>query len=89
MNEPKKKFVQNELSGSLFVNKYKSRDSQPMMTGTCMIEGVEYKVAAFSKISASGMKYYSLAFRNADDLFPMGTGNPDVKPPMPDDEVPF
>lgn len=86
----KKKFVPNELSGSLFKNDFKTKDSQPSMTGSCMIDGVEYKISAWTKTTASGKPYFSLGFRNADDQYPLGTGNPDAKPAPPlDDEIPF
>lgn len=89
MNEPKKKFVHKDFSGTLFINDRKTKESQPILTGSCMIDGVEYRISAWSKLTATGRKMYSLSFQNSDDMYPMGTGNPDVKPPMPDDEVPF
>lgn len=90
MSEPKKKFIHNELSGTMFVNDRKVKDSQPIFTGSCMIEGIEYRISAWSKVTATGRKMYTLKFQNADDAYPLGTGNPDTpKPAMPDDEIPF
>jgi hypothetical protein len=86
----KKKFEHRDFSGTLFKNERRTKESQPIMTGGCMIDGVEYRISVWSKTTATGRQMWSLSFQNADDMYPMGTGNPDVKkPPMPDDEIPF
>lgn len=52
----------NEMRGVLFRNKKKTKESQPDMTGSAEIEGVEYWVSAWSNESKQGQKFLSLAF---------------------------
>lgn len=88
MNAPKKKFETRDMSGALFTNDRRTKDSQPTFTGNCVIEGIEYRISAWSKTTSTGKKMLSLSFQNADDLYPLGTGNPEVAKPL-DDEIPF
>lgn len=52
----------NELRGSLFKNDKDGNEARPDYTGTCQIGGVEYRMAAWLKESASGKKYMSFKF---------------------------
>jgi hypothetical protein len=54
-----------ELSGSLFKNDKKTEEKHPQMQGSCLIEGVEYWVSAWTKEGAKG-RWQSLAFKRKD-----------------------
>jgi hypothetical protein len=58
------------------------------MTGTALIDGVEYWVSAWTKEGAKG-RWQSLAFKRKDAAAPRGT--PEPKRPMDDMEsdIPF
>jgi hypothetical protein len=75
-----------ELSGSLFKNEKKTEEKHPQMQGSCLIEGIEYWVSAWTKEGAKG-RWQSLAFKRKD-------AKPDTKPApasieQMDDDVPF
>ena len=73
-----------ELSGSLFKNEKKTEEKHPQMQGSCLIEGVEYYVSAWTKEGAKG-RWQSLAFKRKDS-------KPADKPaPASDDDdsIPF
>tara|TARA_R110000868_G_scaffold388686_1_gene657710 strand:+ start:150 stop:392 length:243 start_codon:yes stop_codon:yes gene_type:complete len=73
-----------ELSGSLFKNEKKTEEKHPQMQGSCLIEGVEYWVSAWTKEGAKG-RWQSLAFKRKD-------AKPDAKPAsieQMDDDIPF
>ena len=59
-------YEQRELSGSLFKNEKKTEDKHPNMTGSCLIDGVEYWVSAWTKEGTKG-KWQSLAFKRKDE----------------------
>ena len=74
-----------ELSGSLFKNEKKTEEKHPQMQGSCLIDGVEYWISAWTKDGAKG-RWQSLAFKRKD-------AKPDSKPaPVSvddDDSIPF
>ena len=51
------------MSGSLFRNDKKEKDSHPNLTGTVMIGGVEYWASGWTKERANGEKWISLSFK--------------------------
>lgn len=55
-----------EKSGALFKNKdKKSGDNKPNLTGIALIDGVEYRIAAWKNVPQSGGEvYFSLAFQD-------------------------
>jgi len=55
-------FVQKELTGSMFKNQKKLTDQHPNMTGSALIEGVEYYVSAWTKVDKNGNKWQSMSF---------------------------
>ena len=59
-------FEQRDNSGVLFKNERREKDSQPNATGTAMIDGVKYRVSAWTKEGAKG-KFQSLAFKKIED----------------------
>jgi type II secretory pathway component PulJ len=56
-------FTQKDNSGSLFKNDKREKDTHPNATGTCMIDGREYWVSAWTKTRDNGEKWQSLAFK--------------------------
>ncbi len=73
-----------ELSGSLFKNEKKTEEKHPQMQGSCLIDGVEYWVSAWTKDAPLG-RWQSLAFKRKE-------AKPDAKPaPASDDDdsIPF
>ena len=62
-------YEQRELSGSLFKNEKKTEDKHPNMTGSALIDGVEYWVSAWTKEGTKG-KWQSLAFKRKDATAP-------------------
>lgn len=57
---------QRDDSGALFNNDRKAKDNHPDMTGTAMVNGVEYWVSGWIKESRGGQRYMSLAFTEKD-----------------------
>ena len=75
-----------ELSGSLFKNEKKTEEKHPQMQGSCLIDGVEYYISAWTKEGSRG-RWQSLAFKRKD-------AKPDSKPApanveQMDDDIPF
>jgi hypothetical protein len=56
-------YEMKELSGSLFKNQKKEKDTHPNATGSCLIDGVEFWVSAWTKEDKNGNKWQSLAFK--------------------------
>lgn len=68
-------------SGTLFRNEKKEKDTHPNMNGTCMIDGVEYWISAWTKEGAKG-RFQSLAFKRKEPKAATGGG-------APNDDIPF
>jgi hypothetical protein len=58
-------YEQRELSGSLFKNPKQTNEKAPQMTGSCLINGVEYWVSAWTREGDKG-RWQSLAFTKKD-----------------------
>lgn len=52
----------NDNKGSFFINEKRATENHPNYTGTCQIEGKEYRIAIWPKTAQSGKKYWSIAF---------------------------
>jgi len=58
----------DELSGVLFPNDKRGNDKAPDVTGKCQIDGVEYRVAGWRRVSTStGKRFFSLKFENMEE----------------------
>jgi hypothetical protein len=78
-----------DLSGSLFKNDKREKDSHPNLTGTVMIDGKEYWASGWTKERNNGDKWISLSFkpkeqRNGGAPMQRGQFDTDI-----DDDVPF
>lgn len=81
----------NNLRGVLFVNHKKENPKQPDMTGSCEIDGVEYWLSGWNKVSAKNDTYMSLAL-SLKDAKPNGAATPQPQAQQQvalDDDVPF
>jgi hypothetical protein len=58
-------YEQRDMSGTLFKNDKREKDTHPNATGTCMVAGVEYYVSAWTKDGKKG-KFQSLSFKRKD-----------------------
>jgi hypothetical protein len=56
-------YEQRDLSGSLFKNEKREKDTHPNLTGTVMIGGVEYWASGWTKERSNGEKWISLSFK--------------------------
>jgi hypothetical protein len=75
-------FKQRDMSGVLFKNDRKEKDSHPNAKGTALIDGVEYYISAWTKEGQKG-KFQSLSFERKEAK----ASKPGRR--APDDEVPF
>jgi len=78
-----------DLSGSLFKNDKREKDTHPNLTGTVMIGGVEYWAAGWTKERANGEKWISLSFKPKDARQPDGSQGAPMSREELDDDVPF
>ncbi|RUV65824.1 hypothetical protein EOA64_00320 [Mesorhizobium sp. M1A.F.Ca.IN.022.02.1.1] len=58
-----------DMSGTLFKNDRKEKDSHPGYTGTAIINGEEFWVSAWVKEGSNG-KFFSLAFKPKEQRQP-------------------
>ena len=55
-------YEQRDNSASLFKNDNRETEQQPHLKGSAMIDGQEYWVSAWSRVTKTGDKWLSLAF---------------------------
>ena len=58
-------YEHKDNSGSIFPNEKREKDTHPHMTGSCVINGKQYWVSAWTKIGGPG-KFLTLAFKPKD-----------------------
>jgi len=90
-------FEQKDMSGTLFINDRKDKDTHPDRTGTALIDGVEYWVSGWIKQGQRG-QFLSLAFKRKEQRHepapPPRRDQPRRSDPISsgrdmDDEIPF
>lgn len=59
-------YEKKDMSGTLFKNDKREKDTHPNATGTAIIDGVEYWVSAWTKDGQKG-KFQSLAFKPKEE----------------------
>ena len=84
-------YEQRDMSGSLFKNDRREKDTHPNATGNALIDGVEYWVSAWTKEARDGSKYQSLSFKrkDADQRGSYAKQEQGPEPRDLDDDVPF
>jgi len=82
-----------ELTGSLFDNNRKEKDTHPNKTGSCKIDGKEYWISAWVKFDEQGRERFSLAFKlkeeKADKPRPEKPTQSVQRSASIDDDIPF
>ena len=78
-----------DLSGSIFKNDRKEKETHPDFNGSCRIDGTDYWISMWSKQGRSG-EFFSLAFKKKDGT----TARPepaakDKSEINPEDMIPF
>jgi hypothetical protein len=58
-------YEQKDMSGALFKNDKREKDSHPHAKGSALIDGVEYWVSAWTKEGSKG-KFQSLSFQRKE-----------------------
>lgn len=79
-------YEQKDMSGSLFKNQKREKDTHPNATGTAMIDGVEYWVSAWTKYDKNENPWQSLAFKRKEEKSEVA---PKGKKQDFSDDVPF
>ena len=85
-------YEQRDNSGALFKNSKREKDSQPNATGNAMIDGIAYRVSAWTKKDKNGNPWQSLSFTKVETKGPEsdGGGKPQSLYDEPiNDEIPF
>ena len=78
----------NTNSGALFANADRKTDKHPNARGTLNVEGVEYWISAWTKVSKKGEKYQSLSVQPKEQQAPKSAPAASEPPPF-DDDIPF
>lgn len=89
-------YEKRDMSGTLFKNDKREKDTHPHATGSCVIDGVEYWVNAWTKDGQKG-KFQSLAFKRKEERASEirreadrpGTSYGSQPADFGDDEIPF
>jgi hypothetical protein len=55
-----------DMTGSIFANEKKAKDTHPDRTGSCVIDGTEYWVSGWLKKTKDGKPFLSLSFKPKD-----------------------
>ena len=78
-----------DMSGALFKNDKKEKDSHPDYTGNAMIDGKEFWISAWLK-EANGKKFFSFSYKPKDAAAkPAPTKQPAFEDRLADDQIPF
>lgn len=59
-------YIQKDNSGTIFKNDRKEKESHPNAKGSCVIDGVEYWISAWTKKDRNGNPFQSLAFQKKE-----------------------
>lgn len=80
-------YEQRDNSGSIFSNKRKTRESDPNLAGSIMVDGKEYWLNGWTKVKSDGEKWISLSVRPKEPK-PQQAQAP-AAPQIIDEEIPF
>ncbi len=82
-------YEMRDMSGSLFRNDKKEKDTHPDHRGSVMVEGVEYWLDGWINQTQAGKKYFGLKLKRKDAQPSTATSTPAPAPSDLDDDVPF
>lgn len=86
-------YEQKDLTGSLFKNKRKEKDTHPEYTGTVTVNGEQYWLSAWLKKDSKSETYMSLALKAKDEPPRQGARlsaqTPKDDRALIDDDIPF
>jgi uncharacterized protein (DUF736 family) len=83
--------VQKDMSGALFKNDRKEKETHPDYRGVCQVEGKDWEIAAWIKKDRNDKPYMSLSFKEPF----VKTSAPEAKTTkvpakvVEDDDIPF
>ena len=79
-----------DMTGSMFANDKREKDSHPNAKGSCVIDGVSYWMDAWTKTTSEGKKWQSFAFKKKEkqDKAPSAPTKPSTFDDM-DSDIPF
>lgn len=60
-------YEQRDMSGSLFANENREKETHANARGSAMVDGVMYWVDAFTKTTQDGKKWQSLSFKKKEN----------------------
>lgn len=81
----------NTNRGSLFKNDKKTEEKHPDLNGSINIDGVDYWISGWSKVSKGGQKFISLSVRQKQEQTRQSS-QPTRKAPakdLPEDDIPW
>ena len=83
-------FEHKEGSGSLFKNKFKTKENQPDRNGDFKLNGKLYKISGWLKKDKNGEDYLSLSIKEKEDraAAPVREGRRPSRE-ITDEEIPF
>lgn len=81
----------NTNRGSLFKNDKKTEDKHPDLNGSINIEGTDYWISGWSKVSKGGQKFISLSVRQKQEQTRQSSQATRKAPAkdLPDDDIPW
>lgn len=79
----------NTNTGALFINENRTTDKQPNAKGSINIEGKEYWLSAWTRVSQKGQRYQQLAVTPKDQQRPADDINSNPTTISFDDDIPF
>lgn len=92
-------YEQKDMTGSVFANQRKEKDTHPDRTGDCTIDGKKYWINGWVKQDRNGKQFLSLSFKpkdGAEKSSPQRLGSAPLNKNLGrtasadmDDEVPF
>lgn len=81
----------NTNSGAIFPAREKKTEKHPDMTGSLNVEGVEYYVSGWTKVSQKGQKFLSLSIKAKQEVAQNNVQKAQqvIAEDFPDDDLPF
>ena len=84
---PRQELTSNELAGVLFTRRAEGK--QPDIEGNVCVDGVQYRVAGWTRTAKSGSSYVSLKLSRADGQTWRRQNGDDQREVQNDEDIPF